>query len=63
MYSPFLTSEVKCGGVELDVADRQKAYSQSIIMRGLHALSQLAGREKHYTGRLMAFQSLITTKL
>lgn len=45
MYFPFLTCEVKCGDGGLDVADRQNAYSQSVILRGMHSLFQLVGRE------------------
>ncbi|TAQ85560.1 hypothetical protein B7494_g6124 [Chlorociboria aeruginascens] len=34
MYFPFLTCEIKCGDRELDVADRQNAYSQSVLLLG-----------------------------
>ena len=55
MYFPFLTCEVKCGDGGLDVADRQNAYSQSIILRGLHALFQLVGREKELHREINSF--------
>ena len=55
MYFPFLTSEVKCGDGELDVADRQNAYAQSVILRGLHSLFQLVGREKELHREMNGF--------
>lgn len=55
MYFPFLTSEVKCGDDELDIADRQNAYSQSIILRGLCSLFQLVGREKELHREINSF--------
>lgn len=55
MYFPFLTSEVKCGDGELDVADRQNAYAQSVILRGLHALFQLVGREEELHREINGF--------
>jgi hypothetical protein len=55
MYFPFLTSEVKCGNGELDVADRQNAYAQSVIMRSLHSLFQLVGRENELHREINSF--------
>lgn len=55
MYFPFLTSEVKCGDGGLDVADRQNAYTQSVILRGLHALFQLVGREEELHQEVNSF--------
>lgn len=55
MYLPFLTCEVKCGNGGLDVADRQNAYTQSIILRGLHSLFQLVGREKELHREISGF--------
>lgn len=54
-YFPFLTCEVKCGGGGLDVADRQNAYSQSIILRGMYSLFQLVGREKELHRQINGF--------
>ncbi|KAF2105223.1 hypothetical protein BDV96DRAFT_655827 [Lophiotrema nucula] len=55
MYFPFLTSEVKCGDGQLDVADRQNAYAQSVILRGLHSLFQLVGRENELHREINGF--------
>lgn len=55
MYFPFLTCEVKCGDGGLDVADRQNAYAQSIILRGLYSLFQLVGREKELHQQINGF--------
>lgn len=43
MYFPFLTSEVKCGASALDIADRQNAHSQTVLLRGLFELFCLVG--------------------
>ena len=55
MYFPFLTCEVKCGDGGLDVADRQNAHSQSIILRGIYSLFQLVGREKELHREINGF--------
>lgn len=55
MYFPFLTSEVKCGDGELDVADRQNIYAQSINIRGLYTLFELVGREKELLREVNGF--------
>ncbi|KAH7111327.1 hypothetical protein B0J11DRAFT_554356 [Dendryphion nanum] len=55
MYFPFLTSEVKCGDGELDVADRQNAYAQSVILRGLYSLFQLVDRENELHREINGF--------
>ncbi|KAF2245194.1 hypothetical protein BU26DRAFT_522295 [Trematosphaeria pertusa] len=55
MYFPFLTSEVKCGDRELDVADRQNAYTQSVILRGLHLLFQLVDQENELHREINSF--------
>lgn len=46
MYLPFLTSEVKCGASELDIADRQNAHNMGVALIGLVELFRLVGREK-----------------
>ncbi|KAI9808741.1 MAG: hypothetical protein M1825_003893 [Sarcosagium campestre] len=46
MFFPFLAGGVECGSSELDVANRQNAHAQSLILRGLYSLFRLAGREK-----------------
>lgn len=55
MCFPFLTCEVKCGDGGLDVADRQNAHSQSIILRGMYSLFQLVGREKELDREINGF--------
>ncbi|OCK74472.1 hypothetical protein K432DRAFT_257283, partial [Lepidopterella palustris CBS 459.81] len=45
MYLPFLSSEVKCGAAGLDIADRQNAHTQTVILRGLYTLFRLVDRE------------------
>ncbi|KAK3065002.1 hypothetical protein LTS18_014077 [Coniosporium uncinatum] len=45
MYLPFFSAEVKCGAAALDIADRQNTHTQSVILRGLHTLFRLVGRE------------------
>ena len=55
IYFPFLTGEVKCGNGELDIADRQNAYAQSVILRGLHSLFQLVGRENELHREINGF--------
>jgi hypothetical protein len=45
IFFPFFTSEVKCGAIGLDVADRQNLHSQTVAIRGLIQLFRIAGRE------------------
>jgi hypothetical protein len=55
MYFPFLTCEVACGDEGLDIADRQNAYTQSIILRGLYWLFKLVGREEDLHREICGF--------
>ncbi|KAL7921194.1 hypothetical protein ACQKWADRAFT_296512 [Trichoderma austrokoningii] len=55
MYFPFYTSEVKCGGEGLDVADRQNAHNMAIAVRAVVALFEAVGREKELDGEILAF--------
>jgi hypothetical protein len=55
MYFPFLTSEVKCGASALDVADRQNAHSQTVLLRGLFELFRIVGREKELHAKINGF--------
>ncbi|KAF7854696.1 hypothetical protein EAF04_010265 [Stromatinia cepivora] len=55
MYLPFLSSEVKCGASGIDTADRQNAHTQSVILRGLHALFRLVGRENELHREINGF--------
>ncbi|TVY60828.1 hypothetical protein LSUE1_G009732 [Lachnellula suecica] len=55
MYFPIFTCEIKCGDGELDVADRQNAYSQSVLLLGLYKLFQLAGREQELHREINGF--------
>lgn len=55
MYFPFLTCEVKCGAVALDVADRQNAHSMTMAVRGVVELFRLVKREKELHREILAF--------
>ena len=55
MYLPFFSVEVKCGAAALDIADRQNAHTQSVILRGLHTLFRLVGREKELHREINGF--------
>lgn len=55
MYLPFFSAEVKCGAAALDIADRQNAHTQSVILRGLHTLFRLVGREKELHREINGF--------
>ena len=55
MYLPFLSSEVKCGATGLDIADRQNAHTQSVILRGLYKLFRLVGRENELHQEINGF--------
>ncbi|KAF2470890.1 uncharacterized protein BDR25DRAFT_325227 [Lindgomyces ingoldianus] len=46
MYFPFLTCEVRCGAVALDIADRQNAHSMTLAVRAVVELFRLVKREK-----------------
>ncbi|CAD6443237.1 f79ac2de-714b-4874-9d7b-ef93dbcf67f3 [Sclerotinia trifoliorum] len=50
MYFPFLTCEVECENSSLDIADRQNAHSQTILLKGLFHLFRLVGRESELHG-------------
>lgn len=55
MYFPFFSAEIKCGATGLDIADRQNAHTQSVNLRGLHALFRLVGREKELHRKINGF--------
>jgi hypothetical protein len=55
MYFPFLTCEVKCGDVGLDIADRQNAHSMTLAVRGIVELFKLVRREKELHREILAF--------
>jgi hypothetical protein len=55
MYFPFLTCEVKCGAVALDIADRQNANSMALAVRGIVELFKLVKREKELHRHILAF--------
>ena len=55
MYFPFLTCEVKCGAVALDIADKQNAHSMTLAVRGVVELFKLVGREKKLNREILAF--------
>ncbi|KKZ60135.1 hypothetical protein EMCG_05160 [[Emmonsia] crescens] len=55
MHFPFLTCEVKCGEVGLDIADRQNAHSMTLAVRGVVELYRAVKREKELDGEILAF--------
>lgn len=55
MYFPFLTCEVKCGAMALDVADRQNAHSMTLAVRGVVELFRLVKREKELHREILTF--------
>jgi hypothetical protein len=55
MYLPFFSAEVKCGAAALDIADRQNAHTQSVILRGLYTLFRLVSRQKELHREINGF--------
>lgn len=55
MYFPFLTAEVKCGAMGLEIADRQNAHSMTVAMNGIVQLFKRVGREKELHRRVLGF--------
>ena len=53
MYLPFLSYEVKCGYVELDVTDRQNAHGMDIAARAIIDLYQLVKRERGLNQKIL----------
>ena len=55
MYFPFLTCEVKCGTVALEIADRQNAHSMTVAARSVVELYKAVKREKELHREILAF--------
>ncbi|QVM06646.1 hypothetical protein D8B26_001352 [Coccidioides posadasii str. Silveira] len=55
MHFPFLTCEVKCGEVALDIADRQNAHSMTLSVRGVVELFRAVKRENEVHREILAF--------
>lgn len=55
MYFPFLTCEVKCGAVALDIADRQNAHSMTLAVRGVAELFCAVKRQDEVNRMILAF--------
>lgn len=55
MYFPYLTCEVKCGVVALDVADRQNAHSTTVAVKGIVELFKAVKREKELHWEVLLF--------
>ena len=55
MYFPFLASEVKCGAIGLDIADRQNAHSMVLAARGIVELFRLVKREDEVNRQILSF--------
>ncbi|KAJ4276392.1 hypothetical protein NW764_009857 [Fusarium oxysporum] len=52
---PFLTCEVKCGDLGLDIADSRNMESSSMAVRGLVELFKLVCREKELNHEILSF--------
>jgi hypothetical protein len=63
IYFPFLTTEVKCGKSELDLADRANANSMTIAVRGVVELFRKAGRPMDIHRRALGFSISYDEKL
>lgn len=57
MYFAVLTSEVKCGTMGLDIADRQNANSMGTAINMLTTLFRLAGRESELHNKPIVFSA------
>ena len=57
MYFPFLTCEVKCGIMALDVADRQNLHSMTIAVRSVFELYKAVRREKELHRQILGFST------
>jgi hypothetical protein len=55
IYFPFLTCEVKCGNLALDIADRQNAHSMTLAVRGIVELFRMVKREKELHLQILSF--------
>ena len=55
MYFPFLTCEVKCEAVALEIADRQNAHSMTLAVRAIVEIFRYANREKEVHREILAF--------
>lgn len=51
MYFPFLTCEVKCGAVPLDIADRQNAHSMTCAVKAVVELYRYVKWDKEFDWR------------
>ncbi|KAI2470182.1 hypothetical protein F4781DRAFT_185783 [Annulohypoxylon bovei var. microspora] len=55
IYFPFLSSQVGCGDMGLEIADRHNMHSMTIAVRGIVELYKLVKREKELNGEVLAF--------
>lgn len=55
IFFPFLTCQVNCGHLGLDVADTQNMVSQSMAVRGIVELFRLVNREYELNGEILGF--------
>lgn len=54
-FFPFLTCEVKCGAVSLEVADLQNMHSMTLAVRSVVELYRTVGREQELDRQILAF--------
>ncbi len=55
MYFLFLTCEIKCDVIALDVADRQNAYSITFVVREIVELYKTIKRKKELYREILVF--------
>lgn len=55
MHFPFFACEVKCGGMGLDIADRQNAHSMTMAVRAIVELFRIIGRVEEVNRQVLAF--------
>ncbi|KUI54634.1 hypothetical protein VP1G_10697 [Cytospora mali] len=55
IYFPFLTCEVKCGAIALDIAGRQNAHSMTLAVRGVVELFRAVNRDDKVNRQILAF--------
>jgi hypothetical protein len=55
MHFPFLTCEVTCSSIGLDVADRQNAHSMTLAIRGVVELFRLVKRQQELHREILGF--------
>lgn len=58
MYFPFFAYEAKCGIGDINIIDKENAYSMSIAVRGIVKLFKLTKCKKNLYRKIIAFSIL-----